>query len=281
MKKIKDLAEILYNSSYAVCISGREMIVEDGIDSMRNMETAYDIEMKYGYSPEEVFSARFFNTRTEQFYQFYRDEVLAQDKDPGEAYEALARMEELGVLQSTITRQLFDFPRRAGCRKVYNLHGNIFEKNKCPRCGKEYPMEYLRDVGKVPLCEKCRVPIHPGVTLLGEMVEIGLTTKAADEVSKADTLLLVGTNMWTETVRQFIRYFHGRTVVLIHDGHHFADKDADFFLSGTAAEILPETVRELEQLIAERGPIQRACEDGSSQTAFAMQEKAEETGNEQ
>ena len=67
----RELAGVLYKSAYTVCISGREMIVEDGIDSMRDMETAYEIETKYGYSPEEVFSARFFNTRTEQFYEFY------------------------------------------------------------------------------------------------------------------------------------------------------------------------------------------------------------------
>ena len=67
------IAKMLLDSRYVVCLSGREMIVEDGIDSMRNMETAYEIEMKYGYSPEEIFSARFFNTRVENFYEFYRN----------------------------------------------------------------------------------------------------------------------------------------------------------------------------------------------------------------
>ena len=51
------LADILSKSSYLVCLTGREMMVEDGIDSMRDMKTAYEIELKYGYSPEEVFSA--------------------------------------------------------------------------------------------------------------------------------------------------------------------------------------------------------------------------------
>ncbi len=120
--KIRQIAQILHESKYVVCISGREMIVEDGIDSMRDMETAYEIEMKYGYSPEEVFSAHFFNTRAEQFYQFYREEVLKQDKEPGSAYTALADMERLGVLKATITRQLYNFPKRAGCQNVYNLH---------------------------------------------------------------------------------------------------------------------------------------------------------------
>lgn len=249
--KSADLAKILNESKYTVCLSGREMIVEDGIDSMRDMETAYEIEMKYGRSPEEVFSAQYFNTRTEKFYEFYREEVLGQDKEPGAAYKALAELEEMGVIRSTITRQLYNFPKRAGCKHVFNLHGNIYEKNKCPRCGREYPMEYLRDSVKVPLCEKCGVPIHPGVTLLGEMVEIGLTTKAADEISKADILLLAGTNMRTEVVQQFLPYCHKARTILIHAGEHYADREADYFISESASVVLTEVVEELRKLRAQ------------------------------
>lgn len=247
------IAEMLYESRYVVCLSGREMIVEDGIDSMRNMSTAYEIETKYDYSPEELFSAQFFSTRAEKFYEFYRNEVLFQAKEPGESFRALAKMEEMGVLKAIISRQLFDFPKRAGCRNVYDLHGNIYEKNRCPRCGQEYPMEYLRDSRKVPLCEKCRVPIHPGVTLLGEMVDIGLMTKAAEEVSKADTLMLAGAYMKSEMAQQFLKFYKGSRVILIHQGSVYGDQDADFFISEKAAVALPAILRELQRLKASAG----------------------------
>ena len=239
------LAEILHNSKYLVCLTGREMIVEDGIDSMRDMKTAYEIELKYGYSPEEVFSAQFFSTRPEQFYKFYRDEVLAQVKEPGKAYYALAALEKMGILKCTITRQLFNLVKRAGCQNVYNLHGNIYDNNHCPRCGRIYSIDYMKK-GKIPLCEKCGIPIHPGVILLGEMVEIGLTTRAADEVSKADTLLILGSDMRTEMVQQFIKYFQGERVVLINAGPHFADQEADYCLYGKIADILTAAVEELQ-----------------------------------
>ena len=238
------LAEILHNSNYLVCLTGREMIVEDGIDSMRDMKTAYEIELKYGYSPEEVFSAQFFSTRSEQFYEFYREEVLAQEKEPGKAYYALAALEEMGILKCIITRQLFNLDKRAGCQNVYNLHGNIYDNNHCPRCGRIYSIDHMKK-GKVPLCEKCGVPIHPGVTLLGEMVEIGLTTRAADEVSKADTLLILGSDMRTEMVQQFMKYFHGDKVVLIHGAPHYADKEADYCLYGKITDILASALKEL------------------------------------
>ena len=102
--------------------------------------------------------------------------------------------------------------------------------------------------GKVPLCEKCRVPIHPGVTLLGEMVEIGLTTKAADEVSKADTLLLAGTNMRAEEVQQFLCYFQGERVILIHSGTCYGDHEADYFVEASVSEMLPKVVEDIKRM---------------------------------
>lgn len=246
------LAQILNESQYVVCMTGREMIVEAGIDSMKNMETAYEIELKYGYSPEEVFGAQFFSTRTELFYKFYRNEVLAQDKEPGRAYAALAELERMGVLKCTITRQLYNFSARAGCKHVYDLHGNIYEKNHCPRCFREYPLEYIKAAGKFPVCEKCGIPIHPGVVLHGEMVDIGLATRAADEVARADTLLLAGTSMRAEVVQQFRKYFHGKRIVLVHAEEHFADREADNVFIGKAAEVLPQAVEELKAIRAER-----------------------------
>lgn len=244
----QQIARLLHESSYVVCLSGREMIVEDGIDSMRNMSTAYEIESKYDYSPEELFSAQFYSTRIEKFYEFYRNEVLNQAKEPGISFRALAQMEEMGVVKAIISRQLFDFPKRAGCHNVYDLHGNIYEKNRCPRCGRDYPMEYLRDAPKVPLCEKCRVPIHPGVTLLGEMVDIRLATKAAEEVSKADTLLLAGAYMKSEMAQQFLKYYKGSRVILIHPGKAYGDRDADYFVEARADVALPAIVEELHKL---------------------------------
>ena len=249
MKKLS-LAQILYESDYVVCLTGREMIVEAGIDSMKNMETAYEIELKYGYSPEELFSAQFFSTRTELFYQFYREEVLAQDKEPGRAYAALAELEKMGVLKSTITRQLYNFSSRAGCNHVFDLHGNIYEKNHCPRCFREYPLSYIKAAGKFPVCESCGIPIHPGVVLHGEMVDIGLATRAADEVARADTLLLAGTSMRADVVLQFKRYFQGKRIVLVHAEEHFADREADNVIIGKAAEVLPLAVEELKAMKA-------------------------------
>ena len=103
-----------------------------------------DIEQKYGYSVDEMFTSAFYSTRKPQFFEFYRNELLsALDIPPGKGYLEMAELEEKGLFQTIITRRVFGLPERAGCKNVINLHGSVYE-NYCPHCGKKYPVEYIR-----------------------------------------------------------------------------------------------------------------------------------------
>lgn len=60
--KISKLREILDESRYTVAICGSGMMEEGGFIGVKNPDKAYDIETKYGYSAEEIFSSAFYNT---------------------------------------------------------------------------------------------------------------------------------------------------------------------------------------------------------------------------
>ena len=90
----------------------------------------------------------------------------ALDIPPGKGYLEMAELEEKGLFQTIITRRVFGLPERAGCKNVINLHGSVYE-NYCPHCGKKYPVEYIREAKRVPLCTECNAPIRPGVCLMG------------------------------------------------------------------------------------------------------------------
>ena len=75
-KKIESLKRILEESSYTVAICGSGMMEEGGYLGVKFQERAYDIEEKYGVSPEDLFSSSYFNTRPEQFFRFYKNEML-------------------------------------------------------------------------------------------------------------------------------------------------------------------------------------------------------------
>ncbi|MGO5051290.1 SIR2 family NAD-dependent protein deacylase [Lachnospiraceae bacterium LCP25S3_G4] len=233
-----NLRDILESSKYTVALSGFGMLLENGYPALRDGEESYDIEQKYGYSMEELFHSSFYNTRKELFYEFYRQEVLKPvNIPPGRGFCALAELERTGLIQATITRRIYGLPTRAGCKHVIEMHGNIFE-NYCPHCGKQYSMQYVQDSKKIPLCSLCNTPIRPKVCLFGEMVDNAIMTKAAEEVAKADVLLILGTNLKTYLCEQLIGYYEGNKMILITRNEHFSDKYADYVVHSRVDDAL-------------------------------------------
>ena len=54
-----NLLQILRESKYTTVLSGFGMLLESGYPAIRDGEVSYDIEQKYGYSMEEMFSSAF------------------------------------------------------------------------------------------------------------------------------------------------------------------------------------------------------------------------------
>lgn len=242
----RTLAQILEESRYTTVLSGFGMLIESGYPAIRDGIEAYDTEQKYGYAPEEIFTGSFYATRTEQFFEFYKDVILGPiDTPPGKCFYEMAELENRGLFQMIITRRVFGLPERAGCRNVINLHGSIYN-NHCPRCGRKYPVEYIKNARRVPLCEDCKAVVRPDVCLFGEMVSNQVITRAAEEVAKADVLLVLGTNLKTYLCSQLIHYYQGKKLIVVNPEAHFSDKYADLVIHKRVDDTLEQIRKELE-----------------------------------
>jgi NAD-dependent protein deacetylase/lipoamidase len=238
------LKNMIHSSNRIVCLCGLGTYKENGYVNFREDDEAYDIEMSYGYSPEELFSSTFFHTRAELFYKYYKNNVLQLDITPNQSFEALAKLEESGKLKCTITKSIFPTLEKAGCKKIINLLGSISE-HTCPRCHKKYAVDYIRNSKKVPLCENCNACIRPGVTLLGEMISNSAITEAASAIMNAETLLVIGCNLNVFMSEKLLQYYNGNHLILINEEEHYTDKLADFVIHKKVVDVLPEVVREL------------------------------------
>lgn len=241
----RTLLQMLKESRYTTVLSGYEMLLENGYPAIRDGSESYDIEAKYGFSLEEMFSSAFYSTRKEQFFEFYRNEILSSlDIPPGKGFVDLAKLQQKGLVQSVITRRIYGLPGRAGCQNVINLHGSVYE-NHCPSCGRKYPVEYIRESKRVPLCEHCHAPIRPDVCFFGEMVDNSVITRAAEEVQKADLLIALGTNLNTYLCTQLVNYYEGEKLVVVHSTPHFSDRFADLVIDQRVDETLENIIKEL------------------------------------
>ncbi|SCP98107.1 SIR2 family NAD-dependent protein deacylase [Anaerobium acetethylicum] len=238
---LTEIRKIINDSDNIVCLCGLGMNSECGFPDHRVPGEAYDIELKYGHSPEDLFSSLFYTVRTKQFFQYYKNEILCLDREPGAAFYSLAELEKTGKLRATITRSFYSLPQRAGCKKVIELLGSIY-KNTCPHCGTEYTVDFVKSASSVPLCPECQKTIRPGVCLYGEMVDNQLTTKSAETISKADVLLVLGTNLKSRLCEQRLKYFNGSKVILINEEEHYSDDLADYVIHDKVNDVLPYLV---------------------------------------
>ena len=72
-EKLEYLKRAIENSNYMVCLMGVGVSEDCGCINFRKQQDALSMEIAYGYSPEEMFNPTFFSTRTEQFYDFYKN----------------------------------------------------------------------------------------------------------------------------------------------------------------------------------------------------------------
>lgn len=238
-KEIENLKALLEKSHYTVALCGSGMMEEGGTQVIRADERAYEIERKYGDSPEYIFSSVYYNTRPEKFFQFYREEILNVRQEQTLSGKALAQLEREGKLNCIITGNIYETAQQCGCKNVINLHGSIY-RNWCPHCYTEYPLEYILQTKDVPRCTRCHSVVRPLVSLYGEMVDSQVMTRATLEIEKAELLILLGTNINSELFSNYIRYFDGKEMVIVHQRSHYLDNRADFVFIDEPQNVLGE-----------------------------------------
>ena len=150
-ERIAALRRILDESNYTVALCGSGMMTEGGVTGIKAPERAYEIEKKYGASPEYIFTSAYYNTRPEKFFNFYKEEILKHIPEPTAGSYVMARMEAAGKLQCIITANVYNQAIRGGCEHVINLHGSVFE-NQCPHCGELYTVDDMLNAKGIPSC---------------------------------------------------------------------------------------------------------------------------------
>ncbi len=91
---------------------------------------------------------------------------------------------------------------------------------------------------KTPRCRNCNNVVRPGVTLYGEQLDSHLTSLAATEVEKAEVLLLLGTKLSSDVYSNYVKFFEGEQIVVIHEKEHYTDCKADIVIYDQPGKVL-------------------------------------------
>ncbi len=228
-----ELQQRIAESRYIVFFGGAGVSTESNIPDFRSVDGLY--HQQYDVPPEEILSASYFRHRTAEFYRFYRQKMLPLEAKPNPAHLYLAQLEAAGRLRAVITQNIDGLHQKAGSKTVLELHGSI-HRNRCLKCARFFPPEYIRDSEGIPKCP-CGGVIKPEVVLYEEGLDDAVLSEAVHHLRKADLLIVAGTSLTVYPAAGLLRYFRGRHLVLINRDATRMDGAADLLIRDRVGEV--------------------------------------------
>ena len=93
MTKISQLQEIINSSANIVFFGGAGVSTESGIPDFRSEKGIFNSLKKYGASPEQLVSHSYYMENTEEFFNYYKENLIFKDAQPNPAHYKLAELE--------------------------------------------------------------------------------------------------------------------------------------------------------------------------------------------
>lgn len=236
MTGTEQLKQWIEASDNIVFFGGAGVSTESGIPDFRSVDGLY--HQKYDYPPETILSHTFYMEKTEEFYKFYRDKMLALDAKPNAAHLKLAELEAKGKLKAVVTQNIDGLHQAAGSKNVLELHGSV-HRNYCRKCGRLYDASYIKESTGVPKCA-CGGQIKPDVVLYEEGLDDVTMQSAIHFISQAEILIIGGTSLAVYPAAGLIDFYKGNKLVLINKSATPLDRRADLVIRAPIGEVFQQ-----------------------------------------
>ncbi|MFZ1382073.1 MAG: NAD-dependent protein deacylase [Scrofimicrobium sp.] len=235
------LRDIVDSSSRIVFFGGAGVSTESGIPDFRSAGGLYNGASGGSYTPEEMLSRTFFDAHTDEFFDYYRTNLVHADAKPNQAHLALMTLERKGKLSAVITQNIDGLHTMAGSKRVLELHGSIY-RNTCMECGARYGLEKILDSIGIPRCDLCGGIVKPDVVLYEEALGNDVINQSVEELARADTLIVGGTSLAVYPAAGLIRAFQGDELILINRDSTPYDAMATLVIHNPIGETLAEFI---------------------------------------
>ena len=238
-EKAKRCAEWISRSRRIAVLSGAGMSTAAGIPDFRGPNGIYN---SLGIdNPERVFEISTFRRDPRLFYTFGRALLeRIRDVEPTFSHRFFAALERRGQVAGIITQNIDALHQRAGSRKVFEIHGGIWD-TYCTSCHKRF--DYEQAIKKIlsediPRCDECSGVLKPDVVFFGEPVK---ALRECQELAvTADLFFIIGSSL-TVTPAALLPSLTRAPIIVVHRGEIsaayllqerielFADSDIDAF----------------------------------------------------
>ena len=243
-EKIEQLTKILNESNHIVFFGGAGISTSSGIPDFRSSNGLYSKKLNRNFTPEQAVSHTFFERYPEEFFDFYKKNLVYPEAKPNDCHTALVKLEQMGKLKAIVTQNIDGLHQEAGSKIVYELHGSV-HRNYCMKCHDFYDVDYVLASENVPKCETCGAVVKPDVVLYEEPLDDQIFYDAISAIQEADTLIIGGTSLVVYPAAGLIDYFRGKHLVLINKSVTSADRRADLVINDSIEQVLDDAINRL------------------------------------
>lgn len=252
VEAIQRAARFLIEARYVMAMTGAGISVESGIPPFRGpggLWTKYGEPPMNGYqrfleNPKQAWEERLNPTGPSAIL---RETVAAAEPNPGHA--ALVALENMDILRFLITQNVDNLHRRAGSRKLAEIHGNS-TLTRCLQCTARYPLEEIALDVLPPACPQCNGMVKIDTVAFGEPIPPDVLAQCQQTTDRCDCMLVIGTSATVFPAAAFPMQVRDSGGVLIEVNPYESDMTpwCTVTLRGPSGELLPQLVAAVQAL---------------------------------
>ena len=247
-KEIKLIAERIKQGGKNVVFTGAGISTESGIPDYRSQGGIWD-----KFRP--VYFDEFMSDREarEEYWRRWRELYQGiQKARPNTGHTAIARLDQMGLLEALITQNVDGLHQEAGLadEKIIELHGNT-RRIRCMSCRKitsnEQTQKRLKSGDTAPECA-CGGYLKPDTISFGQAMPVDAVEKATTLSHTSDFFLVVGSTLLVQPAAHMPVYAkqNNAFLAIVNLSDTPCDNMCDVLIRDKAGKVLQRIVEEVE-----------------------------------
>jgi NAD-dependent deacetylase len=233
-------ADALARARRVSVLTGAGVSVESGVPTFRAQDGLWE-----QHRIEDVATADALTRNPRLVWEFYEARrSRMQTVAPNAAHVALAEMEGLFEGFSIATQNVDGLHRRAGSRRVLEVHGSLWRAHCMGRCGRVVdPFPF--PAPEIPPRCTCGSLLRPSVVLFGEMLPADVLATALSDARDCDVAISIGTSsaVWPAAGIPLAGLESGAFGIEVNPEETELTARFDVSLRGPAGRVVPELLR--------------------------------------
>jgi NAD-dependent deacetylase len=242
---IKKAAEDLSDAKMVAALTGAGASIESGIPAFRGKGGLWE-----KYDPMEVAHIDSFMQDPVRVWNLLIKDMkdVIDQAQPNDCHKGLARLEELGKLQTVITQNVDGLHQMAGNTDVIEFHGT-FAWQRCMECNTHVKTRHV-DTNEIPPRCDCGGILRPNVIFFGEMIPQAAHWRSQQVATDCDVMLVIGTSAVVQpaALMPVVAKESGAKIIEINQESTLLTGDiSDYLIKGPAGDVMNSIMAEFQK----------------------------------